>query len=438
MNLLIQKYFRLNPECHFIKGDNRSAIYNLLSGDIISIESSKTKILIACEKGKSVEDIINSTESISKKECVDFLEKLIEKKAGSFYKKNIYVKKYGDRDPWRSFSPVPPVLYLGFIEFTNICELECFFCRDDGIQPFYKGCMGCKKWLIDVEKQLRIKDWGKVLSQLNDLGCRDLMIVGGNPFLAENKLKGIIKQIRSLNFQRVFISTNGIFLSENTIKFLKKYLIYPVIQVFSYESKEYELITGKSGGFDILINNLRRLKENDLKFSITILVSHITQYNIEKIRKFFEGFSPENIFFNYLYPTSKNLSDFTSEYTEKLVISKKNIPRTSLEDFSRKRDYHPCLNGKIAITAEGNILPCIMMRDEIIGNIKDSSLQEFFADKKVDLYWELCKEKVDICKECEYRYACPDCRPLEKNATSNLYKNKYCAYDPKKGEWKDN
>jgi len=431
MNLPLQKYFRLNPECYLVKGADRGAIYNLLSGDIISLNPKNTNILIDCEEGKSIKEIINSTDD----QCLVLFEKLREIKAGSFYEKKIYIKKYGDRDPWKTFSPVPPVLSLGFIELSNLCELECFFCKGNEIKPFYRGCLGCSKWPIDGEKQLELSDWTKVLSQLNDLECRDLVIVGGNPLLIEDKFKALVNEIRSFNFKKIFVYTNGMYLPENIIKLLEKYEVYPIIQVFSCKPNEYKLITGRHGRFNILTNNLHKLIKNSVKFSITILVSQITQNSIEKIIESYNDLMPENIYFNYLYPTYNNLSDFSPEYCEKLIIAKKNLPRISVEDFYNKKDYNSCLRGKIAITAEGDILPCIMMRDDIIGNIRENSLQDIFADKKIDLYWELSKDKIDICKKCEYRYACSDCRALEKSVTKNLYGRKYCAYNPNKGEW---
>jgi len=58
---------------------------------------------------------------------------------------------------------------------------------------------------------------------------------------------------------------------------------------------------------------------------------------------------------------------------------------------------------------------------------------------KVKETWELTKDKVLVCKDCEYRYACFDCRPLA--ADSNCGKNYSTApaprytYDPYSGEW---
>ena len=46
----------------------------------------------------------------------------------------------------------------------------------------------------------------------------------------------------------------------------------------------------------------------------------------------------------------------------------------------------------------------------------------------------LTKDKVDQCKDCEYRYACPDCRP-DSLGEDKLAKPWYCLYNPYDGEW---
>lgn len=53
--------------------------------------------------------------------------------------------------------------------------------------------------------------------------------------------------------------------------------------------------------------------------------------------------------------------------------------------------------------------------------------------------WELTKDKVLVCKHCEYRYACFDCRPLAEGLScGKSYSNApypRCTYNPYTGEW---
>lgn len=50
--------------------------------------------------------------------------------------------------------------------------------------------------------------------------------------------------------------------------------------------------------------------------------------------------------------------------------------------------------------------------------------------------WQITKNKIKQCQNCEYRYACSDCRPL----AIGIYEEddaKYprCCYSPEKGIW---
>ena len=66
------------------------------------------------------------------------------------------------------------------------------------------------------------------------------------------------------------------------------------------------------------------------------------------------------------------------------------------------------------------------------GNLKSSSLENLLTESIL----RLGKDHINECKDCEYRYACFDCRA---NSLSDnvLEKPWYCTYDPYQGEWED-
>ena len=80
--------------------------------------------------------------------------------------------------------------------------------------------------------------------------------------------------------------------------------------------------------------------------------------------------------------------------------------------LSRHLSGHSCLLGKITITDNGDVLPCIFSRNLSVGNLFLSSLQEIIAGQKLETIWRSTKDSVLVCQDCEYRYACFDCRPL--------------------------
>ena len=109
---------------------------------------------------------------------------------------------------------------------------------------------------------------------------------------------------------------------------------------------------------------------------------------------------------------------------------------TSKESFKENFFYNSCWNGKIAITATGDIIPCIFARDEVVGNIRKNSFEQI--EKKIINKWSITKDDIEVCKDCEFRYCCHDCRPIAKGINGDTY-SKYprCCYDPYTGLWEN-
>lgn len=72
-----------------------------------------------------------------------------------------------------------------------------------------------------------------------------------------------------------------------------------------------------------------------------------------------------------------------------------------------------------------------------MGNVQRSTLAEILAGEQLYALWGLTKDQVEVCRDCEYRYACGDCRPAAMGRYGNLYaKYPRCSYNPYAGEWK--
>jgi radical SAM protein with 4Fe4S-binding SPASM domain len=97
--------------------------------------------------------------------------------------------------------------------------------------------------------------------------------------------------------------------------------------------------------------------------------------------------------------------------------------------------FNPCWGNKLGIDVDGTIRPCLWSQ-ETPGNILEKDIRDLILDGEFDKYWELKKDDIKICKECEYRYACSDCR-VEAVRQGGLFDSKTagCKYDPVEGVW---
>jgi SPASM domain peptide maturase of grasp-with-spasm system len=117
------------------------------------------------------------------------------------------------------------------------------------------------------------------------------------------------------------------------------------------------------------------------------------------------------------------------------VVSKFLFSVNSLTYFESLQ-YNTCLNRKIAIDATGEIKNCPSMRKSY-GNIKDTSLKEAMEKDGFKDLWDINKEQITICKDCEFRNICTDCRAYTENPEDIYSKPLKCGYNPYTTAWED-
>ena len=114
---------------------------------------------------------------------------------------------------------------------------------------------------------------------------------------------------------------------------------------------------------------------------------------------------------------------------------------TNISKVLEAMNHNSCLYKKIGIDRNGTIKNCPLMA-ESYGNIYNQSLEEAINHTGFKKYWSVTKDRIEICKDCEFRYICTDCRAYTENAEKtkeglNLSKPLICGYNPYTGEWED-
>jgi SPASM domain peptide maturase of grasp-with-spasm system len=107
---------------------------------------------------------------------------------------------------------------------------------------------------------------------------------------------------------------------------------------------------------------------------------------------------------------------------------------TETKSFIEAHHKNSCLNKKIGIDKFGNIKNCPSM-SQVFGHINTDSLSAVIENKEFQTIWNITKDQIDICKDCEFRYICQDCRAYLKQDTNSLSKPLKCNYDPYTAQW---
>ncbi|WP_426477327.1 grasp-with-spasm system SPASM domain peptide maturase [Chryseobacterium sp. CBSDS_008] len=114
---------------------------------------------------------------------------------------------------------------------------------------------------------------------------------------------------------------------------------------------------------------------------------------------------------------------------------------TNISKVTEAMKHNSCLYKKIGIDKNGDIKNCPLM-NESFGNINSQSLEEATNQPGFKKYWNLTKDSIQICSDCEFRYVCTDCRAYTENAEKNkeglnVSKPLKCGYNPYTAEWED-
>jgi SPASM domain peptide maturase of grasp-with-spasm system len=105
-----------------------------------------------------------------------------------------------------------------------------------------------------------------------------------------------------------------------------------------------------------------------------------------------------------------------------------------IKTFTESQHHNTCLNRKISIDSEGFIKNCPSMAHHF-GHISEVKLEDVIKNPEFTKYWHIKKDQISVCKDCEFRHICTDCRAYIENPDDLYSKPLKCGYNPYTCEW---
>jgi SPASM domain peptide maturase of grasp-with-spasm system len=102
--------------------------------------------------------------------------------------------------------------------------------------------------------------------------------------------------------------------------------------------------------------------------------------------------------------------------------------------FFESNNFNTCLNRKVCVDGMGNIKNCPSF-SQSFGNIKNSTLQQAMEHPDFKKMWSITKDQIDVCKDCEFRHMCTDCRVYIKDPENIYSQPAKCTYNPYIAKW---
>ena len=281
----MDKYFLLHPECYLVEGIKRGAIYNLASGDLISLDEDVLAIIKNANEGTTIATL---KEDSAPEKVEEVISSLLELQCGNSYEDFFYIQKFRE-------GPLLPdqgvIVNHLFVEVTRECNLNCIFCKRENARVNRRT--GCKRW--PGKASIKLSEYIKTINDAWELGCRRIQFIGGEPFCEwDNGFKDLLENVNK-SYQQVIINTNGTYLNEEIVDYCAENDIHLVIQVYSDRKNTHDKITGVEGAFEKVIRNLEKLDSRGVRVTILLMITRENQTECDSSKRFFMNFSKEVI-----------------------------------------------------------------------------------------------------------------------------------------------
>lgn len=99
------------------------------------------------------------------------------------------------------------------------------------------------------------------------------------------------------------------------------------------------------------------------------------------------------------------------------------------------KSINTCLYKKIHIDKDGFVKNCPHSQ-LILGDLKKESVVDVISKENYQFLCSITKDEVDVCKDCEFRYICMDCRVYIKDKNNIYSQPEKCNYNPYIAKWK--
>lgn len=408
-------FFRLFDHCHMVAGAKRGALYNTESGKVLSINKGALELLKACQTQRLEELLDISAES--NQIYIQFLQNLATKGFGAIY---ITAPPNNSGDPVELAAPTLEFLWL---ELTSNCNNRCLHC--------YASSGPCEPKVIIPHER-----WMSLIGEAKQAGATAIQLIGGEPMLYQ-RWRELAIEARAKNYDLIEIFTNGTLITDDDIAFFKQYNIHIATTIYAADAATHDHITLHNGSFAKTYENIKKLRAAAIPLRIASIIMKPNENEADSIMKLCAELGVEVNPPDVVRPTGRgdDADLLPQNYTKPPI---KPPFYTDAQSFAHNRHYHSCLAGKLAVTSDGDVIPCIFARNQVCGNVLTQSLSSILEGELLQRCWTTTKDHVEKCKDCEYRYACTDCRPLAQGSDTAkkwLACSKGCLYNPQTGIW---
>jgi SPASM domain peptide maturase of grasp-with-spasm system len=108
----------------------------------------------------------------------------------------------------------------------------------------------------------------------------------------------------------------------------------------------------------------------------------------------------------------------------------------NISHYTESKMYNTCLNKKLGVDENGYLCNCPSMNEKY-GHISHIPLNSLISKEEFKKVWSITKSQIQICRICEFKSVCTDCRAYLQDPDDLNSKPLKCGYNPYTGVWSE-
>jgi radical SAM protein with 4Fe4S-binding SPASM domain len=353
----------------FVEGENGGLIYNLKDGNMYGLAKGESDLVGRAEAGCEMQKEAIST----------ILNELAALDLGFFSEQHYFIDKMRPYSRYilSRHDLKAPNIVMAYLQITGRCNNSQDVCEGYFCAPCRCG--------HNNQGVLTVQQWSEIIDKLYDAGVRTFVLTGGDIYLYSGFRK-ILEYLLNKKVQVVLVLNHltdlTAIVNENV-----SFVLFPCV------------------------NDGMNLEKSAVPVGTDINV--LCHEKVTEEQK------------QYYEKAGMKIIDIKSC---QFSITEDVLTACSMEKFYARKDSDACLNGRVYIDCEGNVIPCLERRDMVVGNL---IYEDFYyvLKKVISNYWLSKIPLASKCEKCQWFYACPSCRFMDTD--------RVCSFHPSTNEWNE-